>query len=188
MEFMWAPWRIEYILSEKDENCIFCYKPKENKDRDNLLLYRGERNMVMLNKYPYNPGHLMVAPYKHVSSLDALDDEELQEHFKLVNRCVEMMKEEMHPEGFNIGINLGKVAGAGIEKGQRVFGNYIGRIGTNDEKPTFKRIELKHPFHNFFTNTPRGGSPPSDVIDLFGIADDSPNLRYARIRIAPYRD
>jgi len=80
------------------------------------------------------------------------------------------------------------VAGAGIEKGQRVFGNYIGRIGTNDEKPTFERIELKHPFHNFFTNTPRGGSPPSDVIDLFGIADDSPNLRYARIRIAPYRD
>jgi len=116
MEFMWAPWRIEYILGEKDEDCIFCYKPKEDKDRENLLLYRGERNLVMLNKYPYNPGHIMVAPYKHVSSLNALDDEDLLEHIKLVNRCVEMMKEEMNPEGFNIGINLGKVAGAGIEE------------------------------------------------------------------------
>ncbi|NQT71870.1 MAG: HIT domain-containing protein [Chloroflexi bacterium] len=116
MEFMWAPWRIEYILGEKDEDCIFCYKPKEDKDRENLLLFRGERNLVMLNKYPYNPGHIMVAPYKHVSSLDALDDEDLLEHFKLVSRCVEMMKEEMNPEGFNIGINLGKVAGAGIEE------------------------------------------------------------------------
>ncbi len=116
MEFLWAPWRIEYILSEKDEDCIFCYKPKENKDRENLLLLRGEKNLVMLNKYPYNPGHLMVAPYKHVSSLDALDDEEMQEHFRLVSRCVEMLRAEMNPEGFNIGINLGKVAGAGIEE------------------------------------------------------------------------
>lgn len=116
MEFMWAPWRIEYILGEKDEDCIFCYKPQEDKDRENLILYRGDRNLVMLNKYPYNPGHVMVAPYKHVSSLDALDDEDLLEHFKLVSRCVEMMKEEMNPEGFNIGINLGRVAGAGIEE------------------------------------------------------------------------
>jgi ATP adenylyltransferase len=116
MEFLWAPWRLKYILSEKDEDCIFCYKPKENKDRENLVLLKGEKNLVMLNKYPYNPGHLMVAPYKHVSSLDALDDEELQEHFKLVSRCVEMLREEMNPEGFNIGINLGKVAGAGIEE------------------------------------------------------------------------
>ncbi len=116
MEFMWAPWRIEYILGEKDAACIFCFKPKEDKDRENLILFRGERNLVMLNKYPYNPGHVMVAPYKHVSSLDVLDDEDLFEHIKLVNRCVEMMKKEMNPEGFNIGINLGKVAGAGIEE------------------------------------------------------------------------
>ncbi|MBN2313304.1 MAG: hypothetical protein JXM79_05200 [Sedimentisphaerales bacterium] len=80
------------------------------------------------------------------------------------------------------------VAGTGIEKGRRAFGNYIGRIGTNDDKVKFKRVELQHPFHNFFTNTPRGGSQPSNVIDLFGIADDHPNLRYAQIRIEPYRD
>ena len=116
MEFLWAPWRIEYILGEKDEDCIFCYKPKEDRDRENLLLFRGEKNFVMLNKYPYNPGHLMVAPYEHVSSLNALDDEELQEHFKLVSKCAEMLRGEMNPEGFNIGINMGKVAGAGIEE------------------------------------------------------------------------
>ena len=80
------------------------------------------------------------------------------------------------------------VAGTGIEGGQRLFGNYIGRVGESGEKPEFERIDLKHPFHSFFTNTPRGGSQPSDVIDLFGMADDHPNLRYARIRIEPYED
>ena len=71
--------------------------------------------MVMLNKYPYNPGHLMVAPYKHVWKLEDLDNEDLLEHMQLVSKCVVMLKEEMNPEGFNIGMNLGKVAGAGIE-------------------------------------------------------------------------
>jgi hypothetical protein len=80
------------------------------------------------------------------------------------------------------------VAGMGIEEGQRTFGNYIGRVRADEDKTKFERIELKHPFHNFFTNTPRGGSRPSDVIDLFGIADDHPNLRYARIRIEPFVD
>lgn len=80
------------------------------------------------------------------------------------------------------------LAGTGIEGGQRVFGNYIGRVEMDGGRPKFERIELKHPFHNFFTNTPRGGSQPSNVIDLFGIADDHPNLRYARIRIESYRD
>ncbi len=116
MEHLWAPWRIEYILSEKDKKCIFCEKPNQNKDRENLILYRAVKNVVMMNKYPYNPGHLMVAPYKHVAKLDALENEELLEHIQLVSRCVTMLKEVMNPEGFNIGINLGKVAGAGIEE------------------------------------------------------------------------
>ncbi|MFO8101144.1 MAG: HIT domain-containing protein [Dehalococcoidia bacterium] len=116
MEHLWAPWRIEYILSEKDTECIFCKKPAEDKDRENLILYRAGKNVVMLNKYPYNPGHLMVAPYKHVAKLDELDNEDLLEHVQLISRCVEMLKEVMNPEGFNIGINLGKVAGAGIEE------------------------------------------------------------------------
>jgi hypothetical protein len=79
-------------------------------------------------------------------------------------------------------------AGTGFDKGKRSLGNYIGTITAGKGKPVFKRIELKHPFGSFFTNTPRGGSKPSDVIDLFGIADDSPNLRYARIRVVPPKD
>ncbi len=98
MEHLWAPWRIEYIMSDKDEECIFCDNPKQEKDKENLVLFRGTKNVVMLNKYPYNPGHLMVAPYKHVNKLDMLDDEELLEHIQLVSRCVAMLREEMNPE------------------------------------------------------------------------------------------
>lgn len=116
MNHLWAPWRIEYILSEKDQACIFCEKPNQTLDRENLVLYRAERNVVMLNKYPYNPGHLMVAPFKHVNSLEALDNDDLLEHMQLVSRCVAMLKSEMNPEGFNVGINLGRVGGAGIEE------------------------------------------------------------------------
>jgi hypothetical protein len=79
-------------------------------------------------------------------------------------------------------------AGTSIEKGQRTYGNFLGRVPAGKNKPKFERIELKHPFGNFFTNTPRGGSKPSDVIDIFGIANDNPNLRYARIRIESGKD
>ena len=116
MEHIWAPWRIEYILEEKEQLCIFCEKPKLEKDSENYILYRGERNFVMLNKYPYNPGHLMVAPYRHVAKLDKLHDEELLEHFQLVSRCTVLLSEALSPSGFNIGINLNRVAGAGIEE------------------------------------------------------------------------
>ncbi len=116
MEHLWAPWRIEYILSDKDKECIFCEKPKQENDKENLVLHRGMKNVVMLNKYPYNPGHLMVAPCKHVNKLDMLDNDELLEHIQLVSQCVAMLREEMNPEGFNVGINLGKVGGAGIEE------------------------------------------------------------------------
>jgi ATP adenylyltransferase len=115
MEYIWAPWRIEYILCEKEKGCIFCQKPKQNKDKENLILHRGKHNMVLMNLYPYNPGHLMVAPYRHVQRLEMLNDEELLEHFRLVDRCTTVLKESTKPDGFNIGINLGKVAGAGID-------------------------------------------------------------------------
>lgn len=116
MEHLWAPWRIEYILSDKDQECIFCQKPREDHDRENLLLLRAEKNVVMLNKYPYNPGHLMVAPCRHVDNLEALEDRDLLEHMQLIQRCIAMLKREMTPEGFNVGLNLGRVGGAGIEE------------------------------------------------------------------------
>jgi len=117
MEQIWAPWRIRYIETAKAEvkGCILCDKPKESKDEANYILYRGKHNFVMLNGYPYNPGHLMVAPYRHVDGLDKLPREELHEHFEIVSRGVEVLKKVFGPGGFNIGMNLGRVAGAGID-------------------------------------------------------------------------
>ena len=114
MEQLCAPWRMEYILAPKTEGCIFCDKPLQNCDEDNYILYRGERNFVIMNSWPYNPGHVMVAPYKHAAGLEDLSDEELKEHWELVRSCVARIKNGFHPDGFNIGINIGKVAGAGV--------------------------------------------------------------------------
>ena len=115
MERIWAPWRIQYIQMEKPEGCILCQKPKENKDIPNYILYRGEKNFIILNSYPYNPGHLMIAPYRHVASLEELTEKERQEHFEIVSRSVKILRQVFNPGGFNIGINLGKAAGAGID-------------------------------------------------------------------------
>ncbi len=114
MKILWAPWRIKYILGKK-EGCIFCDKVKENKDRENYILLRGKNAFVILNTFPYNNGHLMVAPYKHVPDLDGLEESELAELMRLVKTCTQILKKTLNPEGFNIGANLGKVAGAGVE-------------------------------------------------------------------------
>jgi ATP adenylyltransferase len=116
MEHIWAPWRIEYIAMEKPAGCILCDKPGQNRDAENYILYRGSKNFVIMNSYPYNPGHLMVAPYRHVASLDELTDSELCEHFEIVRRCTKLLRVVFNPGGFNIGMNLGKVAGAGIDE------------------------------------------------------------------------
>ena len=115
MKKIWAPWRIEYIRGEKTKECIFCQKSKESSDKDNYILFRGVNNFVILNTYPYNPGHLMVAPYKHLADLEGLADEELLEHFDLVRKSTRALTKAYKPQGFNIGINLGRVAGAGVE-------------------------------------------------------------------------
>ncbi len=115
MERIWAPWRIQYIQIEKSEGCILCEKPEQNKDALNYILYRGDKNFIILNSYPYNPGHLMVAPYRHVTSLEELTEEERHEHFEIVTRSIRVLRQVFNPGGFNIGINVGKAAGAGIE-------------------------------------------------------------------------
>ncbi len=115
MEQLWAPWRMEYIEKPKKADCILCQKPKENNDEANLILFRGQSNFVILNAFPYNPGHLMVAPYRHIANLPDLADEEAREHFDLVKKSLELLEETLKPAGFNIGLNIGKVAGAGIE-------------------------------------------------------------------------
>ncbi len=115
MEHIWAPWRIRYIEQGEVKGCILCDKPKENKDAENYILYRGKKNFVILNSYPYNPGHLMVAPYRHLDSLEKLTDEELHEHYEMVRKSLAVLRGVFKPGGFNIGTNLGRVAGAGID-------------------------------------------------------------------------
>jgi ATP adenylyltransferase len=115
MEHMWAPWRVEYILQAEKKGCFLCEKPKESNDEANLVLYRGKGNFIILNFFPYNPGHLMVAPYRHIGHLDELTDEEAREHFDLVKQSLRLLVEVTKPAGFNIGINLGKVSGAGVD-------------------------------------------------------------------------
>ena len=110
---MWAPWRMEYILSEKDDVCIFCQGLSKNSD---LTLLRGEVTMVMMNKFPYINGHLLVAPVRHLSGLDELSKPEKGELLSMVDRSIQILKHVMIPDGFNVGLNLGKVAGAGVEE------------------------------------------------------------------------
>jgi ATP adenylyltransferase len=115
MEKLWAPWRMKYIEEgSKVEGCIFCLFPAKENDRENLILYRGALSFIMLNSFPYNPGHLMVAPYKHTADLYDLSDEELLDIDHLVRFSVKLLSETMRPDGFNLGVNLGRTAGAGI--------------------------------------------------------------------------
>ena len=114
---LWAPWRVEYIKkATKEESCILCQKPAQDDDAASYILYRGKKNFIMLNAYPYNSGHLMVAPYRHVADLEELSTDELHEHFEMVSRSAAVLKQVFQPAGLNIGMNLGRVAGAGIDK------------------------------------------------------------------------
>jgi len=115
MKVLWAPWRIEYILSEKEKGCLFCSKSAEKEDEANYILYRGQRSFVMMNLYPYNNGHLMVAPYSHVADMAGLTQEEILDVFSEVQRCESILRKVFHPEGFNMGLNIGTVAGAGVK-------------------------------------------------------------------------
>ena len=113
MKTMWAPWRMEYILGEKDEGCIF---RRALSDQDNLTLYKGKVTMVVMNKYPYINGHLLVAPTRHLSLLEQLSKNEMGDLLETVEKSVGILKKVMNPDGFNVGLNLGKVAGAGVEE------------------------------------------------------------------------
>ena len=115
MEQIWAPWRIEYIQRAREKGCLLCQKPEENNDEANFILYRGQKNFIMLNAFPYNPGHVMVSPYRHVANLQDLTDDEAKEHFIIIKKGIELLTEVLKPAGFNIGLNLGRVARAGIE-------------------------------------------------------------------------
>lgn len=116
MKVIWAPWRMAYIKeSRKPSECLFCSKVKERRDAATLVLHRGAHSFVMMNLFPYNNGHLLIAPYAHVSSTEDLSDESALDVIRLTNLSLKVLKAEMTPDGFNVGLNLGRVSGAGIE-------------------------------------------------------------------------
>ena len=119
MKRMWTPWRMAYLKAPKESKrgCIFCDKIRQNraKDRENLVVWRGKRAFAVLNLYPYTNGHLMVAPYQHTGELESLDGATLKEMMLLVAQSIRALRTMMNPQGFNVGANLGRVAGAGVE-------------------------------------------------------------------------
>jgi ATP adenylyltransferase len=112
---LWAPWRLEYIKGPKDGECIFCAAEQLADDESAYIVHRGEHCFVILNAFPYNNGHVMVAPYAHQASIEGLDEATLTEMMLLAQRSIGVLRDEYGPEGFNIGINQGKIAGAGVE-------------------------------------------------------------------------
>ncbi len=116
MENLWAPWRMAFITPKTPPppGCIFCTQPAANRDEEYHILYRGELCFMMLNKYPYNNGHLMIAPFKHVGSISQLDADTLAELMVQAQLALKALRLALNPDGFNMGINEGKVAGAGF--------------------------------------------------------------------------
>jgi ATP adenylyltransferase len=114
MKQLWAPWRLEYIQdADEQEGCLFC-RARDGSDEEGLVVHRGERAIVLLNKYPYASGHLMVAPLRHEGEFGELDADEALEIHRLASAGLAALAETMSPQGFNLGWNLGRIAGAGI--------------------------------------------------------------------------
>lgn len=116
MERIWAPWRIEYIRSPKSNACFLCEYFRDNRDREHLVLARGPTCAVVMNRYPYTGGHLMVCPYRHVSAMADLTHDEMLECMRWSALSVELLKKHMAPDGFNVGINFGDAGGAGLKE------------------------------------------------------------------------
>ena len=115
MDYLWSPWRYRYVTAERHTSgCVFCLKVEENQDEKNLILYRGLNNFVLLNIYPYTSGHLMIAPFRHIGELRLADDATWAELMMLTRKAEQAIQSAYNPEGVNLGMNLGKSAGAGI--------------------------------------------------------------------------
>lgn len=114
MNYLWAPWRLEYILGPKPDDCVFCISDNAENDTERLILFRGAFCFVILNRFPYNCGHLMVCPYRHVTNIEELGHDELSELMLLIQKCAAILKKSFKCEGINIGLNQGQAAGAGI--------------------------------------------------------------------------
>ena len=116
MDYLWAPWRMEYITKDKSGECIFCSLPQSKDDKKTFILFRGKYCFVIMNIFPYNASHLMVSPYRHLACITKLDSEESLEMSELTKNCIEILRDVNSPDGFNVGFNIGKSAGAGYDE------------------------------------------------------------------------
>lgn len=116
MKRLWTPWRMKYLEGKRPEGCVFCQKIADSDDAKNHILYRGKHACVMLNLYPYNSGHVMIIPYTHAGRLADLSMDVQTEMLVLLNKSLEVLQRALSPEGFNVGMNLGRAAGAGIDE------------------------------------------------------------------------
>jgi ATP adenylyltransferase len=115
MDYLWSPWRYQYVQKDKaGAGCVFCQAAAAERDEENLVIHRARKNYIILNRYPYSTGHLMVIPYEHVDMLQYASEETLQEMMLLTQRAQLHLREVYRPPGFNLGMNLGESAGAGI--------------------------------------------------------------------------
>ncbi|MFZ0617326.1 MAG: HIT domain-containing protein [Candidatus Acidiferrales bacterium] len=115
MDYLWTPWRYRYIAdASKDEGCVFCAALAANDDSKTFIVHRASKNFVILNLYPYTTGHVMIVPYVHVADLSASDPETLAEMMRLAQRVQSALESTYHPQGYNLGMNLGRAAGAGV--------------------------------------------------------------------------
>ena len=112
---LWSPWRMDYIRSPKDDGCIFCQKSENDLDRDNLVLFRGKNSFVLMNLYPYNNAHLLIAPYEHIDTTFELASIVTGEIMDIANESMKIIKKAMNAEGFNFGANIGAISGSGIK-------------------------------------------------------------------------
>ncbi len=162
MECLWAPWRMEYILGHKPDSCIFCLPPDCGEDTERGVLFRGQHNFIIMNKFPYNNGHIMVTPYRHVMDVCDLGDEEAAELFSLTRTSVGILREILSPEGFNIGFNIGAAAGAGVKEhihfhivprwnGDSSFMAVLGEVRTMPEHLAATYTKLKSSFDRLST-------------------------------------
>ena len=162
MKQLWAPWRMEYIKSEKSDECIFCVLPSSQDDEKNFILLRGKHSFVIMNIFPYNCAHLMVSPYRHIGCITEQNDSERFEVNQLTEECIKILKTVSEPDGFNIGYNIGKAAGAGYDEhihchivprwsGDTNFMPVIGDVKVHPEhlvstyeklQPYFKKLNL----------------------------------------------
>lgn len=142
MEQLWAPWRMDYVGKDSAaDECIFCIREVPDEDRRRLVLHRGRHSFIMMNRYPYSNGHLMVVPFRHTSDIEELSPEERLELFDFLVRARRVLERHLMPQGFNIGINLGKVGGAGVT--EHVHLHIVPRwLGDTNFMPVFADVRV----------------------------------------------